>query len=72
MLQIKTVICPIDRLKQYDDEVNRLLTDGWKLKNREIKTMAGLPSEAFNVCSVQVLYAELEKQIPPYPEEITF
>lgn len=71
MMQIRTIICPVEQPKRYDDEVNRLLADGWKLKHREIKVMAGLPNEAFNVCAVQVLYAELERYTPPYPEEIT-
>ena len=71
MLQIKTVICPIERPKQFDDEINTLLCGGWSLRKREIQTMAGLPSEAFSVPAVRVLYAELEKSIPPHPEEIT-
>ena len=71
MLQIKTVICPIESPKRFDDTVNRLLADGWTIRKREIQTMAGLPSEAFNVPSVRVLYAELERHEPPFPEEIT-
>ena len=71
MLQIKTVICPIESPKQFDNKVNLLLADGWALRKREVQTMAGLPTEAFNMASVRVLYAELEKHEPPYPEEIT-
>ena len=71
MLQIKTVICPVERPKQFDDEINSLLCDGWNLRKREIQTMAGLPSEAFSVAAVRVLYAELDKCVPPYSEEIT-
>ena len=71
MMQIKTVICPIDRPKQFDDEINRLLSDGWTLKKREIQTMAGLPNEAFCFPEVRVLYAELDRNYPPYPEEVT-
>lgn len=71
MLQIKTVICPLESPKRFDDEVNRLLSDGWTIRKREIQTMAGLPSEAFNTPSVRVLYAELERHEPPFPEEIT-
>ena len=71
MLQIKTVICPIESPKRFDNEINRLLLDGWALRKREIQIMAGLPSEAFNVPSVRVLYAELERHEPPFPEEIT-
>lgn len=71
MLQIKTVICPIESPNRFDNEVNRLLADGWTIRKREIQTMAGLPSEAFNTPSVRVLYAELERHEPPFPEEIT-
>lgn len=71
MMEIKTVICPIERPKQFDDEINKLLSDGWTLRKREIQTMAGFPSEAFSVPQVRVLYAELDRHIPPYPEEIT-
>lgn len=71
MLQIKTVICPIESPKRFDDEVNRLLSNGWALRRREIQVMAGLPSEAFNAPSVRALYAELERHEPPFPEEIT-
>ena len=71
MMQIKTVICPIERPKQFDDEINRLLFDGWKIRKREIQTMAGLPSEAFCFPEVRVLYAELDRNCPTYPEEIT-
>lgn len=71
MLQIKTVICPIERPAQFDEEINKLLADGWALRKREVQTMAGLPSEAFNAPSVRVLYAELEKHSPPHPDEIT-
>lgn len=71
MLQIKTVICPFESPKRFDDEINRLLADGWTIRKREIQTMAGLPSEAFNIPMVRVLYAELERINPPYPEEVT-
>ena len=71
MLQIKTVICPIEHTKQFDFEINELLSDGWTLRKRELQTMAGLPSEAFSYSSVRVLYAELDKVVPPYPEEVT-
>ena len=71
MMQIKTVICPIERPKQFDDEINSLLAAGWSIRKREIQTMAGLPSEAFSVPEVRVLYAELDRVLPPYPEEVT-
>lgn len=71
MMQIKTVICPIERPKQFDEEINRLLADGWAIRKREIQTMAGLPSEAFSVPAVRVLYAELDRCVPPHPEEVT-
>ena len=71
MMQIKTVICPIERPKQFDEEINRLLADGWAIRKREIQTLAGLPNEAFCFPEVRVLYAELDRIEPPYPEEIT-
>lgn len=71
MKQIKTVICPIERAHIYDDTVNGLLADGWILKKRTVTNMHGEISEAFNSSIIQVLYAELEKNIPPFPEEVT-
>jgi len=70
-MQIKTVICPIESQSDYDVTVNALLADGWALKKRTIIDKAGLPSEAFHVCMERFLYAELERHIPPFPDEIT-
>ena len=71
MKQIKTVICPIEQAHRYDDTVNGLLADGWVLKKRATVSTGGEISEAFNSTIIQALYAELERNIPPYPEEIT-
>ena len=71
MMQIKTVIQPIERASCFDALVNCLLVDGWKLKTRKIVNTPGELSEAFNVSMVRLLYAELERHEPPYPEEVT-
>jgi len=71
MKQIKTVIRAIYCTKQFDDEVNNLIATGWRLVKREPATIPELPTEAFNTTVLNVLYAELEKDIPPYPEEVT-
>lgn len=70
MKQIKTILMPYERLAEYDAEVNRLLSDGWTLKKREIQRVSGEISEAFCAPSVYVLYAELERFIMPF-EEVT-
>ncbi len=71
MKQIKTVICPLECADRYDKEINSLLAGGWTLKKRTVTNMRGEISEAFNSPIIQVLYAELERYIPPFPEEIT-
>ena len=71
MKQIKTVILPIEQVKFFDELVNCLLVDGWQLKERKIISGTGELSEAFNAPAVRFLYAELERQEPPFPEEIT-
>lgn len=71
MIQIKTVIQPIEQAQCFDALVNCLLIDGWKLKTRKIINTPGELSEAFNVSMVRLLYAELERHEPPYPEEVT-
>lgn len=71
MKQIATVIQPIEQPKCFDALVNCLLIDGWQLKTRKIITTTGELSEAFNAPVVRFLYAELERQEPPFPEEVT-
>ncbi len=71
MKQIKTVIQPIEQPKCFDALVNCLLIDGWELKTRKIISTHSELSESFNTSVVRFLYAELERQEPPYPEEIT-
>ena len=71
MKQIRTVLQRIEHSAAFDEAVNRLLADGWTLKKRETLKTLGELSEAFNARHVSVLYAELEKEVPPWPEEIT-
>ena len=61
MMQIKTVIVPIEYAGRYDDAVNALLAEGWKLKRRGAISAEGQLSEAFNSTTVKLLYAELER-----------
>lgn len=71
MKQIKTVIQPLEQANCFDTLINHYLIDGWELKTRKIINTLGEPTEAFNVPAVRFLYAELERQEPPFPEEIT-
>lgn len=71
MKQIKTVICPIEYAYSFDKEINRLIADGWTISKRDIIRAAGEISETFNTAIVQALYAELERNTKPYPEEVT-
>lgn len=70
MKQIKTVIEPINRVSHFDDKVNRLLEDGWKLTERKTVRTVGDISESFNIPDVMVLYAELERE-KEWFEEVT-
>lgn len=63
MCQIKTIIRPVERSADFDAEVNKLQTRGWRLKRREVLSIPGAPNEAFNVATFPVLYAELERRI---------
>lgn len=71
MKQIRTVTSNIEGRKQFDDAVNALLLDGWKLTRREIINMPGTLSEAFHYPIHVVLYAELENDKLERPEEVT-
>lgn len=71
MKQIKTVTAPFERSEWFDKSINKLMAEGWTLKKRDILNVPGVLTEAFNAPVVQVLYAELEKYVPPFPEEIT-
>lgn len=70
MKQIKTVIEPINRVSHFDDKVNRLLEDGWKLTERKTVRTVGDISESLNIPDVMVLYAELERE-KEWFEEVT-
>ena len=71
MREIKTITSRIERSEWFDKSINELLADGWVLKKRDILNVPGLLTESFNVPVVQILYAELERNVPPYPDEIT-
>jgi|GEM_PF-3427240 len=71
MKQIATVIRPIEQRETFDNEVNALLAEGWKLTKRSDIALPGTPSEAFNISYSPALKAELEREVPPWPEEIT-
>lgn len=71
MREIKTVIQPIEHATAFDALVNCLLIDGWTLTKREIKSLPGPLSDSYNAPTVFVLYGELERNVPPFPEEIT-
>ena len=68
MKQIKTVIKPYSELYAYDKEVNRLLSEGWLLKKREIQRVSGEISEAFSAPAIYILYAELERNVMHFEE----
>lgn len=71
MKQIKTVTAPIERAEWFDNAVNELSADGWILKKRDLKYVPGVLTESFNAPVVQMLYAEMERETRPFPEEIT-
>lgn len=70
MKQIKTVLRPYSELYAFDEEVNKLLSEGWFLRKREIQRVSGEISEAFSAPAIYVLYAELDRLIMPF-EEVT-
>ena len=61
MKQIKTVIYPIYESVYFDEKVNILLNEGWKMNKREIIFVKGEVNEVGSSAIVQTLYAELEK-----------
>ena len=71
MKQIKTVIRLIGYAGEFDEEVNRLLFQGWTLTKRTTMSMPGVLTDAFSSGTEQALYAELERMTQEYPEEIT-
>lgn len=71
MKQIKTVICPLYKANEFDNEINSLLVNGWAITYRTITNELSDINEAFNISTMKMLYAELERHIPPFPEEIT-
>lgn len=71
MKQIKTLVRVVEQAHNYDQEINSLLAKGWILKKRELLNIRGEISDSYNSVTEAVLYAELERDVPPYPEEIT-
>lgn len=59
MKQIKTVIYPISEAREFDQQINNLIANGWALTRRALTTTQDI-SEAFNIASIPMLYAELE------------
>ena len=70
MKEIKTVVTPIGEAYKFDIKVNRLLSDNWVLKKRDIVSAQGEPNEAFNFPAIRLLYAELERSTVQF-EEVT-
>ena len=70
MKRIKTVVCSVYNAERFDQDINNLLAEGWQLVKREMKSITGYPSEAFNIPHEAILYAELEQKAS-YPEEVT-
>lgn len=71
MTEIKTIIRPTAQAWLFDADVNRHTAGGWIIKKREVLKLPSDPSEAFSVALVPVLYAELQRERPPWPEEVT-
>lgn len=71
MREIKTVIEPIEHATKFDMFINCLLSNDWELKQRKIITMPSEITEASNTIPICCLYAELERNKPIYPEEVT-
>lgn len=51
--------------------INKLLAAGWTIRKRDFINVPGEISEAFNITTKQLLYAELERFEPPLFEEVT-
>ena len=71
MKQIKTIVRAVADMAAFDIAVNNHLADGWQLRKREIINLPTDPSEAFNATVFPALYAEMERETPPFPEEVT-
>lgn len=59
MLQIKTIKNRLDNVEAFDNEVNRAIENGWKLKERRVLQPL---AQASNYTFI-MLYAEMEKEI---------
>ena len=58
MKQIKTIVNRLDNHEDFDEEVNRALSDGWSLIERRVIVPK---AQATNYYTYHMLYAELEK-----------
>lgn len=61
MKQIKTVVKPLERAKDFDATLNNLIVDGWEMRKRAVISAKGEPNEVGSCAVIQMLYAELEK-----------
>jgi hypothetical protein len=61
MKQIKTVVEPFERATAFDNNINKLIKDGWEVKKRAVISAKGEPNEVGSCATVLTLYAELEK-----------
>lgn len=71
MRQIKTIVRPVDYSAGFDAEVNAAIMDGWRLVSRRLTDPISLPGNDVSAYTARVLYAELERNEPEYPEEVT-
>ena len=69
MKEIKTVITPLYKADEFDQQINNLIANGWKLTHRSITTIQDI-NEAYNIYNIPTLYAELERYNNNF-EEIT-
>ena len=70
MKEIKTVICPIEAAKEFDNLVNHYLLHGWKVIKRSVISAHSEPNDIGCTVVVKKLYAELERRKPLF-EEVT-
>ena len=70
MKQIRTIIQPTEDVDIYDKKVNKLLSEGWELTDRQIISIKGEPNEVGSATTRNAFYAEFEKEVC-YFEEIT-
>lgn len=65
-MKIKTICYRLDKANDFDDEVNRVLAEGWQLVKRTVLPGKALTADTYNN---RMLYAELVKLDPPAEPE---